>query len=73
VIGSKAGVSNDVRAGEEMLGAPAAPLRQAKLQMAAVAKLPEMRRQFRIMQRQLEELRTELGRGEPGQATDKAA
>ncbi|MCC6493749.1 MAG: UDP-3-O-(3-hydroxymyristoyl)glucosamine N-acyltransferase, partial [Pirellulales bacterium] len=45
VLCSKAGVSNDVRPGEEMLGSPAAPLRQAKLQMAAVAKLPEMRRQ----------------------------
>ena len=42
-----------------MLGTPAAPMRQAKLQMAAVAKLPEMRRQFRAMQRQFEELRGE--------------
>ena len=56
VLCSKAGVSNDVEAGVEMLGAPAVPLRQAKLQMAAVAKLPEMRRQFRILQRQLAEL-----------------
>jgi UDP-3-O-[3-hydroxymyristoyl] glucosamine N-acyltransferase len=56
VLCSKAGVSNSVRAGEEVLGSPATPLRQAKLQMAAVAKLPEMRRQFRIMQRQLAEL-----------------
>ena len=61
VLCSKAGVSNDVEAGVEMLGAPAVPLRQAKLQMAAVAKLPEMRRQFRILQRQLEELRGEAG------------
>ena len=73
VLGSKSGVSNDVHAGEEVLGAPATPIRQAKLQMAAVAKLPEMRRQFRIMQRQLEELRAELGHGGPGQSTDKAA
>jgi UDP-3-O-[3-hydroxymyristoyl] glucosamine N-acyltransferase len=57
VLGSKAGVSNDVEPGAEMLGAPAAPIRQAKLQMAAVAKLPEMRRQFRVLQRQFEELR----------------
>jgi UDP-3-O-[3-hydroxymyristoyl] glucosamine N-acyltransferase len=57
VLCSKAGVSNDVEAGVEMLGSPAAPLRQAKLQMAAVAKLPEMRRQFRALQRQFEELR----------------
>jgi UDP-3-O-[3-hydroxymyristoyl] glucosamine N-acyltransferase len=73
VICSKAGVSNDVRAGEEVLGAPAVPIRQAKLQMAAVAKLPEMRRQFRIMQRQLAEL---IGESEPAEeesASDKAA
>jgi UDP-3-O-[3-hydroxymyristoyl] glucosamine N-acyltransferase len=57
VLCSKAGVSNDVAAGVEMLGSPAAPLRQAKLQMAAVAKLPEMRRQFRALQRQFDELR----------------
>ncbi|HMP05738.1 MAG TPA: UDP-3-O-(3-hydroxymyristoyl)glucosamine N-acyltransferase [Lacipirellulaceae bacterium] len=59
VLCSKAGVSNDVGEGVEVLGSPAAPLRQAKLQMAAVAKLPEMRRQFRALQRQLAELRGE--------------
>lgn len=73
VLCSKAGVSNDVHAGEEVLGAPAAPLRQAKLQMAAVAKLPEMRRQFRIMQRQLEELRAALDHGDGADVTDRAA
>jgi UDP-3-O-[3-hydroxymyristoyl] glucosamine N-acyltransferase len=73
VLGSKAGITNDVRAGEEMLGAPAAPVRQAKLQIAAVSKLPEMRRQFRILQRQLEELRAELNLAKPEQTTDKAA
>jgi UDP-3-O-[3-hydroxymyristoyl] glucosamine N-acyltransferase len=73
VLCSKAGVSNDVRAGEEMLGIPAAPLRQAKLQMAAVSKLPEMRRQFRIMQRQLEELRGEIDAAESDGSEDKAA
>jgi UDP-3-O-[3-hydroxymyristoyl] glucosamine N-acyltransferase len=75
VLCSKAGVSNDVRAGEEMLGIPATPLRQAKLQMAAVAKLPEMRRQFRIMQRQLAEIRAQLGHAATAidEAGDKAA
>lgn len=71
-ICSKAGVSNDVEAGVEMLGAPAVPLRQAKLQMAAVAKLPEMRRQFRILQRQIEELRGEAS-DDSGLASDQAA
>lgn len=75
VLGSKAGVANDVEAGAEMLGAPAAPIRQAKLQMAALAKLPEMRREFRVLQRQFEELRgkppAEVDVGLPSQ--DKAA
>jgi UDP-3-O-[3-hydroxymyristoyl] glucosamine N-acyltransferase len=73
VLGSKAGVTNDVRPGEEVLGAPAAPIRQAKLQMAAVAKLPEMRRQFRILQRQLDELRGESNAAPSEPSADKAA
>ncbi|MBA4106267.1 MAG: UDP-3-O-(3-hydroxymyristoyl)glucosamine N-acyltransferase [Pirellula sp.] len=73
VICSKAGVSNDVEAGVEMLGAPAVPIRQAKLQMAAVAKLPEMRRQFRILQRQLEELRGEAHDADGGLSSEQAA
>lgn len=56
VLCSKAGVPNDVPARTEVLGSPAVPLRQAKLQMAAISKLPEMRRQFKAMQRQLAEL-----------------
>jgi UDP-3-O-[3-hydroxymyristoyl] glucosamine N-acyltransferase len=64
VLCSKAGVSNDVPEGTEVLGAPATPLRQAKLQMAAIAKLPEMRREFKAMQRKLAELLGEsLGSG----------
>lgn len=73
VLCSKAGVSNDVKAGVEMLGAPAVPLREAKLQMAAIMKLPEMRRQFRILQRQFEELRGEAATGDEGESTEKAA
>ena len=66
-------MTNDIRAGEEVLGAPAAPIRQAKLQLAAVAKLPEMRRQFRVMQRQLEELRGPTSSPADIESTDKAA
>lgn len=73
VVGSQAGVSNDVKAGEEILGSPATPARQAKLQMAALAKLPEMRRQFRALQRQFEEFRDEQTRLHPPQSGDKAA
>ena len=61
VLCSKAGVSNDVADGEMMLGQPAVPVRRQKLQFAAIAKLPEMRRQFRAMQRQFEALQEQLG------------
>ncbi len=73
VLCSKAGVSNDVADGVEVLGSPAAPLRQAKLQMAAVAKLPEMRRQFRALQRQFEEFRGQTPSDGEEQSHDKAA
>jgi UDP-3-O-[3-hydroxymyristoyl] glucosamine N-acyltransferase len=53
VLCSMAGVSNNVPDGEIMLGQPATSLRRQKLQMAAIAKLPEMRREFRHLQQQL--------------------
>lgn len=56
VLCSKAGVPNDVPEGEMVLGSPAAPLRQQKLQMAAISKLPDMRREFRALQRQVAKL-----------------
>jgi UDP-3-O-[3-hydroxymyristoyl] glucosamine N-acyltransferase len=73
VLCSKAGVSNDVPAGVEVLGSPAAPLRQAKLQMAAVAKLPEMRRQFRALQRQFDEMRGVSSQDDDASQQDRAA
>ena len=68
IICSKSGISNDIPAGVEMLGAPAIPIREAKVQMAAVAKLPEMRREFKQMRRQLAELLGENLGGDAEQA-----
>lgn len=53
VIGSKSGVVNDIGDDEVVLGQPAIGVRQQKLQIAALARLPEMRRQFRALLRQL--------------------
>lgn len=55
-LSAMAGVSNSVAAGETVLGAPATPVRQQKLQMAAVAKLPQLRKEFRELRRQVDEL-----------------
>ena len=61
VICSKAGVSNNIDEGEVVLGQPATALRKQKLQMAAISKLPEMRKEFRALKRQLESLQKALG------------
>jgi UDP-3-O-[3-hydroxymyristoyl] glucosamine N-acyltransferase len=73
VLCSKAGIPNDVPDGEVMLGAPATPLRQQKLQMAAMSKLPEMRRQFRALQRQFNELLLKMGETPVAVETDDQA
>jgi UDP-3-O-[3-hydroxymyristoyl] glucosamine N-acyltransferase len=45
VLGARSGVSNDVEPGKVVLGEPAIDLRERKLQLAAMSKLPEMRRE----------------------------
>ncbi len=60
MVYSKAGVSNHVEAGQVVLGQPATPIRKQKLQVAAISKLPEMRKEFRAMKRQLAALLEQL-------------
>lgn len=70
IVGAKAGVSNDVPDGAHMLGSPAVPEREQKIQFAAMAKLPEMRRQLKALEQTVARLLA--GHGEPG-GTNKAA
>ena len=56
VLGAKAGVSADVPAGAHVFGAPAIAEREQKIQFAAIAKLPDMRRQLRALQKSVDEL-----------------
>jgi UDP-3-O-[3-hydroxymyristoyl] glucosamine N-acyltransferase len=44
-----------------MLGAPAVPEREQKLMFATMAKLPEMRKQLKQLQRQVDALTGEEG------------
>ena len=60
VLGAMAGVSNDVPEGVSMIGIPATPEREQKLKQAALAKLPEMRKEFKAMKRLLAKLSAEL-------------
>lgn len=70
VLGAKAGVSGDVRDGIAVLGCPAVPEREQKLLFALISKLPEMRKQLKELQRQIDELSAESG---PGQERSEAA
>jgi UDP-3-O-[3-hydroxymyristoyl] glucosamine N-acyltransferase len=56
VLGAMAGVINDVPDGKRMIGIPATPEREQKVKQAAFTKLPEMRRQLKILQRAVEKL-----------------
>jgi UDP-3-O-[3-hydroxymyristoyl] glucosamine N-acyltransferase len=73
VLGAKAGVSNDVPAKAFFLGCPATPEREQKLMMASYSKLPEMRRELRKLQRQVEQLEQELHKDSGDEATSSAA
>jgi UDP-3-O-[3-hydroxymyristoyl] glucosamine N-acyltransferase len=61
VLAAMSGVTNDVPEGVVMLGIPATPEREQKLKQAALAKLPEMRKEFKTMRRTIHELEKAAG------------
>ncbi len=71
MVYSKAGVTNNVEDGQVVLGQPATPIRRQKLQVAAISKLPEMRKEFRTMKRQLAELQQQVENKVEDHAEDK--
>jgi len=56
MIGAKSGVMRDIPAGEKVLGIPAVPGLQAKRQIIAIQKLPEMAQRLRALEKQVEQL-----------------
>ncbi len=60
VLGAMAGVTNNVPDGVSMIGIPATPERNQKLKQAALAKLPEMRKEFKAMKRLVAKLSAKL-------------
>ena len=63
-IGAKSGVMRDVPSGQTMLGIPATPERMQMQLLAALQRLPEMRKQVRAMQRTLDAHDARLNSGE---------
>jgi UDP-3-O-[3-hydroxymyristoyl] glucosamine N-acyltransferase len=54
VLGARSGVSNDVPPGITVLGEPAIELRDRKLQLATMSKLPEMRKDLKQLNARVE-------------------
>lgn len=63
-IGAMAGVSNNVAAGISVFGAPAIPERDQKIQLASLAKLPEMRKEFKKVRQAVAEIKKQLPSGD---------
>jgi len=47
VLGARSGVSCDIEPGRTVLGEPAIDVRDRKLQLATISKLPEMRKELK--------------------------
>jgi UDP-3-O-[3-hydroxymyristoyl] glucosamine N-acyltransferase len=56
MLSAMAGITNDVPDGAVMMGIPATPEREQKLKQAALAKLPEMRKEFKSLRALIAEL-----------------
>jgi len=60
VLGAMAGVIGDIPAQSQFVGIPATPVREQAVKQAALAKLPEMRKQLRRLGRTVEELTRQI-------------
>jgi UDP-3-O-[3-hydroxymyristoyl] glucosamine N-acyltransferase len=72
-LGAMCGITNDVPDGAAMLGIPATPEREQKLKLAALAKLPEMRQEFKAFRRELAALQRAVGVVSQSQDSEQAA
>jgi UDP-3-O-[3-hydroxymyristoyl] glucosamine N-acyltransferase len=73
-IGAMAGVSNDIAPGVVAFGAPAIPERDQKILLASLAKLPELRKEFKQMRKAVADLEArDVHTGQGPQAIAPAA
>jgi UDP-3-O-[3-hydroxymyristoyl] glucosamine N-acyltransferase len=55
-VGAQAGIMHDIDDGETQVGSPATPVRQQMVMQAALSRLPEMRKELKALQHQVERL-----------------
>lgn len=73
VLAAKAGVMTRIPAGETWVGIPATPMREQVQKLAAVGKLPELRKQFRQLQKQVAALESQLADKSSGSSEQNKA
>jgi len=66
VLGARSGVSNDVPPGITVLGEPAIELRDRKLQLATMSKLPEMRKDIKQLNARVDAIERTQSQGSCG-------
>ena len=66
VLGARSGVSNDVPPGITVLGEPAIELRDRKLQLATMSKLPEMRKDIKQLNARVDAIERTQSQGNCG-------
>lgn len=55
-VGAQAGIMRDVESGQVIFGSPAVPRKQKMVEVALVSKLPEMRKQLKQLEKQMDSL-----------------
>jgi len=66
ILGARSGVSNDVPPGITVLGEPAIELRDRKLQLATMSKLPEMRKDIKQLNARVDAIERTQSQGSCG-------
>jgi len=72
-IGAKSGLMHDVESKQRVQGIPARPARQTMQIMAITGKLPEMRKELKRLQKQVDELANKEAPAEPSERVRDAA
>ncbi|MBK1700390.1 UDP-3-O-(3-hydroxymyristoyl)glucosamine N-acyltransferase [Thiococcus pfennigii] len=65
-VGGQSGVTRDVPAGAAVFGTPARPMRETFKELAALAQLPRLLKQFKVQRREIEALERRLAELERG-------
>ncbi|MEX2317135.1 MAG: UDP-3-O-(3-hydroxymyristoyl)glucosamine N-acyltransferase [Pirellulales bacterium] len=73
MLSAMAGITNDVPDKAVMMGIPATPEREQKLKQAALAKLPEMRKEFKALRTAVAELEKRAAGGDKERGSSERA